>query len=144
MQKITMSYLINYLSCMPFSLSLFSTSISLSSTCMSLWLLHCWQSQNSEQLSPGLTQLHLFIYLLFIYCALCSSAFVACCLQSLIRCDFYSSWKHERSHWLFSFISLPTIFTWIQLGWNTSYRVFPHDCNIVWLLNVHFKNFVSW
>ena len=88
MQKITMSYLINYLSCMPFSLSLFSTSISLSSTCMSLWLLHCWQSQNSEQLSPGLTQLHLFIYLFIIY-LLCT---VFKCICSVLFAESHQMW----------------------------------------------------
>ena len=65
-QQIIISYLINYSSSVPLSLSLFSTSISLPSMCISLWSSYCWQSQNSEQLSPALIELHLFIYL-FIY-----------------------------------------------------------------------------
>ena len=31
--------------------------------CMSIWLSLCWQSKNSEQLSPALTELHLFLHL---------------------------------------------------------------------------------
>ena len=60
-QWIVISYLINYSSSSPLSLSLFLPSISLSSTCMSIWSSLCWQSQNSEQLSPALTQLHLYL-----------------------------------------------------------------------------------
>ena len=55
------SYLLNHSSSVPLSLSLFLSSISLSSTCMLIWSSLCWQSQNSEQLSPTLTQLHLFL-----------------------------------------------------------------------------------
>ena len=65
----------------------------------------------------------------FIFIALDWNTFAACCLQNLIRWNFYSSWKHGRSQWLFSFICLPAIFTWIQLGWITYYTVFLHDCN---------------
>ena len=68
----------------------------------------------------------------FIFIALGWNTFAACCLQNLVRCDFYSSWNHGRSQLRFSFISLPTIFTWIQLGWITYYTVFPHDCNMLW------------
>ena len=131
-QQIIISYLINYSSSVPLSLSLFSTSISLPSMCISLWSSYCWQSQNSEQLSPALIELHLFIYLFIYLFALGWNTFAGFCLQNLVRCDFYSSWKHGRSQWLFPFISIPTIFTWIQLEWITYYTVFPHDCNIKW------------
>ena len=135
-KQVIMSYLINYSSSVPLSLSLISTSISLPSMCISLWSSHCWQSQNSEQLSQALIELHLFIYLfihLSIYLfALGWNTFVAYCLQNVVRCDFYSSWKHGRSQWLFALISLPAIFTWIQLEWINYYTVFPHDCNIKW------------
>ena len=61
MQRIIISYLINSSSSVPLSRSLFLSSISLSSMCMSIWSSLCWQSQSSEQLSPALTQLHLFL-----------------------------------------------------------------------------------
>ena len=65
----------------------------------------------------------------FIFVTPARNTFGTYCLQNLIRCNFYSSWEHGRSQWLFSFISLPTIFTWIQLGWITYYTVSLHDCN---------------
>ena len=120
-KQVIISYLINYSSSVPLSLSLISTSISLPSMCISLWSSHCWQSQNSEQLSQALIELHLFIYLFFYF---------------FISLFIYLHWVETHLQRIvcrissFAFISLSAIFTWIQLEWINYYTVFPHDCNI--------------
>ena len=35
----------------------------------------------------------------FNFIALGWNRFAACCLQNLVRCNLYSSWKHGRPHW---------------------------------------------
>ena len=78
MQQIMIPYLINYLSSVPLQLSSFSSSSSLSTMCILRWSLHCWQSQNSEQLRPTLRKLHL----LYLHCTETHLQHVVCGISS--------------------------------------------------------------
>ena len=116
-QRIIISYLIIYSSSVPHSLS-FRVHVNLIITLLTIT--EFWTVESSSDTAA------------FIFVTLGWNTFAACCLQNLAKCNFYSSWKHGRSQWPFSFLYLPTIFTWFQLEWITYYTVFPHDCNMLW------------
>ena len=112
-QQIIISYLINYSSSVPLSQSLFLSSISLSSMCMSLWSLLCWQSQNSEQMSPALTQLHLFLlhwvetHLQYVVCRISSGAIFIPFWSMVGLSDFSPSFLSQPYSHGFSWGGLP-------------------------------------
>ena len=116
-----------------FNLNFFTIHVHLTLIIALLTIAEFWTVKSSSDRAAFIYLfIYLFIHLSIYLFALGWNTFVAYCLQNVVRCDFYSSWKHGRSQWLFALISLPAIFTWIQLEWINYYTVFPHDCNIKW------------